>query len=173
MSVTKSTTPHICDVRKSRKQLILIEAFDLAMSHGVLFLFAFSCDFVFTNWLLMYLTHTEVMDFLTNVLHWLRPDGMLHIRESCSEPSSTNYCWLYLLYYRCLLVTLVAAKHKTSIYKQDGPANPTYYRHISQYIPMLQTLKYRPNCTNTVYKFEVLWAQSVPAYIEVRGGWGG
>lgn len=45
-------------------------------------------DLVFTNWLMMYLTDEEVIRFLTNALHWLRPNGYLHLRESCSESST-------------------------------------------------------------------------------------
>lgn len=47
-----------------------------------------SVDFVFTNWLLMYLSDVEVVDFLNRVTTWLRPGGYLHLRESCSQPSS-------------------------------------------------------------------------------------
>lgn len=47
-----------------------------------------SVDLVFTNWLMMYLSDTEVVEFLLNAIRWLRPDGYIHLRESCSEPST-------------------------------------------------------------------------------------
>lgn len=47
----------------------------------------YSIDFVFTNWLLMYLNDGECVSFLRNAFQWLRPNGYLHVRESCSQPS--------------------------------------------------------------------------------------
>ena len=56
-----------------------------ALSSSIL---VYSVDFVFTNWLLMYLSDEEAIRFLANVFRWLRPGGHLHLRESCSEPST-------------------------------------------------------------------------------------
>ncbi|XP_067650967.1 uncharacterized protein [Haliotis asinina] len=42
-----------------------------------------SADLVFSNWLLMYLSDTEVLELLQKVLEWLDDDGYLFIRESC------------------------------------------------------------------------------------------
>jgi phosphoethanolamine N-methyltransferase len=53
-----------------------------------------STDFIFTNWLLMYLGHEEAIQLVQKALQWLRPGGHMHIRESCSGPSTS----LYLLY---------------------------------------------------------------------------
>jgi phosphoethanolamine N-methyltransferase len=49
---------------------------------------ASSVDIVFTNWLMMYMSDSEVVEFVTGALKWLRPDGYLKLRESCSEPST-------------------------------------------------------------------------------------
>uniref|UniRef100_A0A183G166 phosphoethanolamine N-methyltransferase n=1 Tax=Heligmosomoides polygyrus TaxID=6339 RepID=A0A183G166_HELPZ len=50
-----------------------------------------SVDLVFTNWLMMYLSDREVIEFLFNAMRWLRADGYLHLRESCSEPSTARW----------------------------------------------------------------------------------
>lgn len=36
----------------------------------------------------MYLDDSDVIQFLQNALCWLRPGGYIHLRESCTEPSS-------------------------------------------------------------------------------------
>jgi hypothetical protein len=36
---------------------------------------------------MMYLTDSEVVNFISNVARWLRPNGYFHLRESCSQPS--------------------------------------------------------------------------------------
>lgn len=55
-----------------------------------------SLDLVFTNWLLMYMNDTEVIKFLLDVLNWLRPEGLIHLRESCSEPSTGMFLNLFI-----------------------------------------------------------------------------
>jgi len=104
-----------------------------------------NCDFVFTNWLLMYLTDVEVVDFLTTVLVWLAPNGWLHLRESCSESSK-----------------------RTS----DKPEeNPTHYRHISQYLNLIEKLRLKDERTGRFMRFEVMWAKSIEIYVSAVGNW--
>jgi len=104
-----------------------------------------NCDFVFTNWLLMYLTDVEVLDFLTTVLVWLTPNGWLHLRESCSESSK-----------------------RTS----DKPEeNPTHYRHICQYLALIEKLRVKDEKTGRLMRFEVMWAKSIETYVQVVGNW--
>lgn len=50
----------------------------------------FSIDFVFSNWLLMYLSDDEVKCFIQKILGWLRPGGFLFFRESCNHRSGTD-----------------------------------------------------------------------------------
>lgn len=40
----------------------------------------------------------ESIKFLFNVLNWLRPNGYLHLRESCSE-SSTGILFYYYFFF--------------------------------------------------------------------------
>ena len=46
-----------------------------------------SFDFIFSNWLLMYLSDGEVAAFFVNCLKWLKPGGKLFFRESCMHRS--------------------------------------------------------------------------------------
>uniref|UniRef100_A0A914VXE0 phosphoethanolamine N-methyltransferase n=1 Tax=Plectus sambesii TaxID=2011161 RepID=A0A914VXE0_9BILA len=109
-----------------------------------------SVDMVFTNWLMMYLQDEEVIQFLTNALRWLRPDGYLHLRESCSEPSTT--------------------KNKTGSMHKAMEPNPTSYRFSSQYINLLKTLRHRDG-NNKLWRLDPLWACSVPTYVNHSGNW--
>lgn len=46
-----------------------------------------SFDFVFSNWLLMYLDDALAADLIIRARRWLRPGGHLFLRESCLRPS--------------------------------------------------------------------------------------
>nr|CAD2180767.1 unnamed protein product [Meloidogyne enterolobii] len=82
-----------------------------------------SIDIVFTNWLLMYLVDEEVVEFLINAIKWLRPGGYLHLRESCSEPSSK--------------------KSNNSLHSISDSINPTKYRLSSAYIQLLKSINFK------------------------------
>ncbi|TMS34915.1 hypothetical protein L596_002413 [Steinernema carpocapsae] len=108
-----------------------------------------SVDLVFTNWLMMYLSDNEVLEFLYNAIRWLRPDGYLHLRESCSEPST--------------------GRSKSTMHSSSD-ANPTSYRFSSLYIKLLRTIRYR--CPQgKLWRFEVLWSASVPTYVQRQSNW--
>uniref|UniRef100_A0A8C9ZME3 phosphoethanolamine N-methyltransferase n=1 Tax=Sander lucioperca TaxID=283035 RepID=A0A8C9ZME3_SANLU len=49
-----------------------------------------SIDFVFSNWLLMYLSDTELKSFIEKTLGWLRPGGFFFFRESCNHRSGDS-----------------------------------------------------------------------------------
>uniref|UniRef100_A0AC35EQT8 Methyltransferase type 11 domain-containing protein n=1 Tax=Panagrolaimus sp. PS1159 TaxID=55785 RepID=A0AC35EQT8_9BILA len=78
---------------------------------------ASSVDIVFTNWLMMYMSDSEVVEFVTGALKWLRPDGYLKLRESCSEPSTGR---------------------KKAATLHTSESNPTHYRFSSLYIQLLR-----------------------------------
>lgn len=59
------------------------------MTDSALITFIFSADFVFSNWLLMYLQDEEVKNLIKETLFWLREDGYLFCRESCYHQSGT------------------------------------------------------------------------------------
>lgn len=56
---------------------------DLDFSQG-------SFDFVFENWLFMYLEDDEVKDIRDRIHQWLKPDGQVFFRESCITDSKGN-----------------------------------------------------------------------------------
>ncbi|EYC44164.1 hypothetical protein Y032_0470g2031 [Ancylostoma ceylanicum] len=109
-----------------------------------------SVDLVFTNWLMMYLSDREVIEFLFNAMRWLRADGYMHLRESCSEPST--------------------GRSKSSTMHSNAEANPTHYRFSSLYIKLLRAIRYRDN-DGKVWRFDVQWSCSVPTYIKRSNNW--
>ncbi|KAK6738407.1 hypothetical protein RB195_020489 [Necator americanus] len=109
-----------------------------------------SVDLVFTNWLMMYLCDKEVIEFLFNAMRWLRADGYLHLRESCSEPST--------------------GRSKQSTMHSTVETNPTHYRFSSLYIKLLRAIRYRDS-DGKVWRFDVQWSCSVPTYIRRSNNW--
>lgn len=105
-----------------------------------------SIDLVFTNWLMMYMSDHEVVEFVTNALKWLKPGGFLKLRESCSEPSTGR-------------------KNASTLHTND--VNPTSYRYSSLYIQLLKNLEIQEE-DGTWWKFDLKWSASVPTYIQVR-----
>ncbi|MBW1840193.1 MAG: methyltransferase domain-containing protein [Deltaproteobacteria bacterium] len=49
-----------------------------------------SFDFVFINWLLMYLEDVEVRTLCDRIYQWLKPNGLFFLRESCVSASNPN-----------------------------------------------------------------------------------
>lgn len=47
-----------------------------------------SVDLMFSNWLLMYLNDSEVIQFLFKSMKAMKPNAFLHLRESCTESST-------------------------------------------------------------------------------------
>ena len=49
-----------------------------------------SFDFVFINWLFMYLDDHDVVKMIDRIVQWLKPEGQLFLRESCITDSKGN-----------------------------------------------------------------------------------
>ncbi|XP_018408389.1 PREDICTED: phosphomethylethanolamine N-methyltransferase-like [Nanorana parkeri] len=49
-----------------------------------------SYDFIFSNWLFMYLNDTELVSLTQKMLGWLKPGGYLFFRESCFYQSGNS-----------------------------------------------------------------------------------
>uniref|UniRef100_A0A183CA08 phosphoethanolamine N-methyltransferase n=1 Tax=Globodera pallida TaxID=36090 RepID=A0A183CA08_GLOPA len=112
-----------------------------------------SVDLVFTNWLLMYMSDEETVQFVANALQWLRPDGYLHLRESCSEPSTKKS------------VDNSSSSSSSSLHNKSQP-NPTRYRFSSAYIQLLRNIRHIESESGKIWRFDVQWACSVGVYIE-------
>jgi SAM-dependent methyltransferase len=110
---------------------------------------ASSVDLVFTNWLMMYMSDSEVVEFVTGALKWLRPDGYLKLRESCSEPSTGR---------------------KKAATLHTSESNPTHYRFSSLYIQLLRNVKIQDS-DGKWWKFDLKWSASVPTYIYRLSNW--
>ncbi|CAJ0576490.1 unnamed protein product, partial [Mesorhabditis spiculigera] len=109
-----------------------------------------SVDLVFTNWLMMYLSDREVIEFLMSAMRWSRPNGCVHLRESCTEPST--------------------GRTTGNTLHNHAEANPTHYRDASLYIKLLKEFRYR-DAEGKLWRFDVLWSCSVPTYIKRMQNW--
>lgn len=61
-----------------------------------------SFDFVFLNWLLMYLEDPQVKILIERIHSWLKPQGELFFRESCAIKRIKNTTNGYYAHYRTL-----------------------------------------------------------------------
>ncbi|CAI5455269.1 unnamed protein product [Caenorhabditis angaria] len=109
-----------------------------------------SMDFVFTNWLLMYLTDAEVVEFVSNVIRWLKPNGFFHIWESCSESS--------------------CEKIREKSMHNAAETKPTHYRYSSLYINLIRAIRFRDE-NNKLWRLDIKWSCSVPTYIHKSNNW--
>ncbi|GMS84333.1 hypothetical protein PENTCL1PPCAC_6508, partial [Pristionchus entomophagus] len=139
-------------IRKNKENNSHLPNVDYAVGDAVnLQLKDLSVDFVFTNWIMMYMSDTETVQFILKCLSWLRPNGHAHLRESCSEPST--------------------GRKAASVSMHDANAsNPTSYRFSSLYINLLRSVRMRDEKGET-WKFNVLWSASVPTYIKRMSNW--
>jgi Methyltransferase domain. len=71
-----------------------------------------SLDFVFLNWLLMFLEDDETEILMNRIYKWLKPGGELFFRESCAIIRSKGETGGYYAHYRPLSFydSLVAKK---------------------------------------------------------------
>lgn len=61
-----------------------------------------SLDFIFMNWLLMYLEDEEVKLLFKKMHEWLKPNGEIFFRESCAPTQRMSSEEGYLAHYRTL-----------------------------------------------------------------------
>ncbi|XP_011608844.2 phosphoethanolamine N-methyltransferase 3-like isoform X1 [Takifugu rubripes] len=98
-----------------------------------------SIDFIFSNWLLMYLSDEELKTFIKKSLHWLRPGGFLFFRESCN--------------------------HRSGDTKREF--NPTYYRTDAQYSHLVSSVDVEEP-EGPKIGFDIVLKKKVQAYIEMK-----
>src|SRR5271163_3122747 len=51
---------------------------------------------------------------------------------------------------------------------KKGPQNPTFYRHASEYIELLRTIRWRNVEDDKVYGFQPQWANSVDTDVKLK-----
>ncbi|KAJ7307456.1 hypothetical protein JRQ81_009476 [Phrynocephalus forsythii] len=95
-----------------------------------------SFDLIFSNWLFMYLSDSELKDVIQKMLVWLRPGGHLFFRESCFCQSGDH----------------------------PRPFNPTRYRSPADYNRLLTPAHVA--CGDELYGFEIVMSRSVQTYVK-------
>lgn len=98
-----------------------------------------SADIVFSNWLLMYLSDSEIETLAQKMLRWLVDDGVVFFRESCFRQSGDR----------------------------SRANNPTHYRNPRQYFDIFdKTRVARPD--GGYDYFELVVCKSVDTYVKVK-----
>lgn len=98
-----------------------------------------SADVVFSNWLLMYLSDTEVQNLAINMLNWLEDGGVVFFRESCFRQSGDK------------------ARKK----------NPTHYRNPREYFAIFDSVQ-QVLPDGRVAHLELVCCKSVDTYVRVK-----
>ncbi len=90
-----------------------------------------SLDFVFLNWLFMYLEDSEIEVLMDRIQRWLKPEGELFFRESCSATRQMSNDPTYYVHYRELSYYDEIVKKRFALLKEghiqahvDAFANP-------------------------------------------------
>ncbi|XP_034399256.1 phosphoethanolamine methyltransferase isoform X4 [Cyclopterus lumpus] len=99
-----------------------------------------SIDFIFSNWLLMYLSDEELKSFMKKMMGWLRPGGFLFFRESCN--------------------------HRSGDSKRDF--NPTCYRTEAEYSHIVLSLQVEEPEGGQMFGFDIVLKKKVQAYVEMK-----
>lgn len=98
-----------------------------------------SCDVVFTNWLLMYLSDGEVAALAASMLSWVCEGGVVFYRESCFRQSGDK----------------------------ARANNPTHYRNPRHYFDVFDNVReVLPD--GRVAHFELVLCKSVDTYVRVK-----
>uniref|UniRef100_A0A8C7Z0A2 phosphoethanolamine N-methyltransferase n=1 Tax=Oryzias sinensis TaxID=183150 RepID=A0A8C7Z0A2_9TELE len=99
-----------------------------------------SVNFIFSNWLLMYLSDEELKAVMEKMLNWLQPGGFLFFRESCN--------------------------HRSGDSKRDF--NPTLYRSEAQYTHLVSSLEVEAPQGGQKFGFDIVLKKKVQTYVEMK-----
>ncbi|XP_029297693.1 phosphoethanolamine methyltransferase isoform X2 [Cottoperca gobio] len=99
-----------------------------------------SIDFIFSNWLLMYVSDEELKSLIEKMMVWLRPGGFLFFRESCN--------------------------HRSGDSKRDF--NPTCYRTEQQYNDLVSSLEVEGPEEGQRFGFDIVLRKKVQAYVQMK-----
>lgn len=100
---------------------------------------AASCDVVFSNWLLMYLSDEECLKLAADALSWVGDDGLVFFRESCFKQSGDR-----------------ARKN-----------NPTHYRNPREYFAIFDSVEIQQP-DGQYARFELVSCKCVDTYVRVK-----
>ncbi|XP_028271801.1 phosphoethanolamine methyltransferase [Parambassis ranga] len=118
---------------RSNATFIQADVTKLDISHN-------SIDFIFSNWLLMYLSDEELKTFMEKSLRWLQPGGFLFFRESC------NY--------------------RSGDCKRDF--NPTCYRTEQQYTHLASSVQVEGTEAGQMFGFDIVLKKKVHTYVQMK-----
>ncbi|KAM9833023.1 phosphoethanolamine methyltransferase isoform 1-T1 [Syngnathus typhle] len=99
-----------------------------------------SVDFIFSNWLMMYLSDEELNLLLKKMLMWLQPGGLLFFRESCN--------------------------HRSGDCKREF--NPTCYRTEAQYNHLTTSVQVEDEQGAQKFGFNIILRKRVKTYVEMK-----
>ncbi|XP_065840487.1 uncharacterized protein [Oscarella lobularis] len=100
-----------------------------------------SYDFVFTNWLLTYLTDEEISTLLRKAVRWLPEGGHLFFRESCFFQSGDA---------------------------KLGSDDPSKYRHPLSYHSFIDSAVVKEEAVGKWSSLQLVWSRSLQAYIKFK-----
>lgn len=98
-----------------------------------------SFDVVFSNWLLMYLSDSEVEKLAAVTLSWLRPGGVVFFRESCFRQSGDK----------------------------TRKSNPTHYRNPREYFRVFDSTEHI-NSAGRCEHFELISCKCIDTYVRLK-----
>lgn len=99
-----------------------------------------SIDFIFSNWLLMYLSDEELRCLSEKMLGWLRPGGFLFFRESCN--------------------------HRSGDCAREF--NPTCYRTETEYTQLITSTRAKDQADEQMFGFDIVLKKQVQTYIKMK-----
>ncbi|XP_017289818.1 phosphoethanolamine methyltransferase [Kryptolebias marmoratus] len=99
-----------------------------------------SFNFIFSNWLMMYLSDEELKSCLEKMLNWLQPGGFLFFRESCN--------------------------HRSGDCKRDF--DPTCYRSEAQYTHLATSVQVEAPDGSKTFGFDIVVKKKVQTYVEMK-----
>lgn len=98
-----------------------------------------SCDVIFSNWLLMYLSDEEVESLAQRALSWLDDTGMVFFRESCFKQSGDV----------------------------ERNSNPSHYRDPNDYFCIFDKVVWTDS-KGRKFRFELVNARCVETYVKIK-----
>lgn len=163
----------VSGLRQHQPVSIWVKSKTLWAYQFVYFLTIFSLDFIFSNWLLMYLDEPEVIELFRKMLMWLRPGGKLFFRESCFHQSGWCLCVssFELITQICLLITLIWKSvflHHVIKGDKSRRTNPTKYRDPGAYNSLSQAPSLKLANGKGYHVFELIFSKSIQTYVKVR-----